>query len=179
VIVVGFLGGADALATEIARRAAAAGMGARIEMVGVTAPSPEGDARLIELAASNVGHATVLRTSAPSLDAKDLDLALRYLPEVRCVALAQPPARLLETALAVADWAGATLVLVGPLEVDALATLDAWAAAGPIVLDPPGDSDPDGTFAGFVAALATRLDAGDPPEAAFRATVAELAVDPA
>jgi hypothetical protein len=122
----------------------------------------------------------VLRTSAGALDSKDLDLALRYLPEIRCVVLARPPARLLETALAAADWAGATLILVGPLEVDALAILDAWAAAArPIVLDPPADADPDDTFAGFVAALATRLDAGDPPEAAFRATVANLAVDPA
>jgi hypothetical protein len=95
----------------------------------------------------------------------------------------RPPERLLSTALAGADWAGATLVVIGPLDADAVAMLDAAAskspAEQPIVLDPPTDSDPDGTFAGFVAALATRLDAGDPPEAAFRATVANLAADPA
>ena len=102
--------------------------------------------------------------------------------------LVRAPARLLPTALAAADWAGAPLVLVGPLDADATAALDgavdggldgASTASSPIVLEPPRDADPDGTFAGFVAALATRLDAGDPPEAAFRATVSALAADPA
>jgi hypothetical protein len=183
VIVVGFLGAADQLAVEIARRAAATG--ARVEMVGAAATGPDGDARLLELAAASIGHATVIRSGADALDAADLNLALRYLPDIRCVVLVRPPARLLATALADAEWAGAPLVLVGPLDADATAALDsladtaAPARVSPIVLEPPGDSDPDGTFAGFVAALATRLDAGDPPETAFRATVSALAADPA
>src|SRR5262245_33534614 len=56
VIVVGFLGDADELAVETARRAA--GTGARVEMVGAAAPGPAGDGRLLELAAASIGHAT-------------------------------------------------------------------------------------------------------------------------
>jgi hypothetical protein len=48
--------------------------------------------------------------------------------------------------------------------------------ADAIVLDSP-PSDPEGTFAGFVAALAVRLDAGEPAGTAWSATVAALAVD--
>ena len=148
-------------------------------MVGAAASGPSGDQRLLALATASVGHATVIRSGADSLDPADLNLALRYLPDLRCAVLVRPPARLLPTALADADWAGATLVLVGPLEADAVAALDDAPGSAPIVLEPPADADPDDTFAGFVAALATRLDAGDPPETAFRATVAALAADPA
>ena len=188
-IVVGFLGGADDLAFEVARRAAA-GTGARVEMVGAAAPGADGDRRLLELAGADIGHATVIRSGADRLDAKDLDLALRYLPDIRSVVLVRPPARLLATSIGSADWAGAPLVVVGPLEPEAIAVLDdsakpgderkaaAPASAAPILLEPPS-ADPDGTFSGFVAALAVRLDAGEQPEAAFRATVAALAVDPA
>jgi hypothetical protein len=45
-----------------------------------------------------------------------------------------------------------------------------------LVLQPPG-ADPDGTFAGFVAALAVRLDVGEESASALRATIAALAVD--
>ena len=38
-------------------------------------------------------------------------------------------------------------------------------------------TDPDGTFAGFVAALATRLDAGRPAAEAWQETIAGLAAD--
>ena len=175
-IVVGFLGAAPTLADEIARRAAVA-TGARVEMVGAAAPGPTGDARLHEIAAAAVGHATVIRSGAATLDPADLDLALRYLPDVRAIVLVAPPADLVPVAASAAGWSNASLVLVGPIDPQATALLDGPAPA-PIVLDPPA-ADPDGTFAGFVAALAARLDAGDPPEAAFRATVSALAVDPA
>ncbi|HXG25410.1 MAG TPA: hypothetical protein VNL94_00955 [Candidatus Binatia bacterium] len=174
-IVVGFLGRADALAVEIARRAA--GTGARIEMIGAAAPGPAGDQRLLELAAARIGHATVIRSGADSLDAADLNLALRYLPDIRCIVLVRPAAGLLPTAIADAEWAGAPLVLVGPLEGDAIAVLDALDRRGPMLLEPPA-SDPDGAFAGFVVALAARLDAGDQPEAALRATVSALGAEP-
>ena len=151
-------------------------------MVGAAARGIAGDQRLLELAAAGIGHATVIRSGADSLEPADLDLALRYLPDVRVVVLVRPPARLLGTAVADADWAGAPLVLVGPLDDDALeALVPASPAIEPMVIDPPAadppGADPDGTFAGFVAALAVRLDAGDPPAAAFEATVASLAVD--
>ena len=177
---------------EIARRAAAAG--SKVQVVGLVPGDAAWDGVLFELTAAGVGHATVVRSARDSVEPADLDLALRYLPDIRAVVIVRPSARLLPTAIAGADFAGATLVVVGPLDAESLAVLDqregsggsagqAWAAAtsataAPIILDPPAQ-DPDGTFAGFVGALATRLDAGDPPEVAFRATVASLAVDPA
>lgn len=173
VIVVGFLGpaGQDGeLALEVARRAAT---GARVEMVGVAAPDAAGDARLLELAAARIGHATVVRSSADGLEAADLDLALRYLPEVHAIVLVAPDPSLIPPAAAAAGWSGAGLVIVTGRGDDAIDTASAPQA---IVLDPPS-SDPDGTFAGLVATLATRLDAGEDPATAWNATTSALAVD--
>lgn len=174
---------------EIARRAAATG--ARTELVGVAPAGPAGDRLLVQLASAGVGHATVTRSAASGIEPADLDLALRYLPDVHVIVLAAPPGPLLATAIAAAGWSGAMLVVLGPLDEDAAAVLDSAdpgagptadaATAGPgtpIVLDPPAH-DPDAAFAGLVAALAVRLDAGDPPGAAWSATLAALAVDPA
>ena len=172
-IVVGFLGasGRDGeLALNIARQAAATG--ARVEMVGVAAPDAAGDARLLELATAGIGHATVVRSGADALDAADLDLALHYLPEIRAIALVGPDASLLSPAAAESGWSGAGLVLVAS-KGD---TPDTSAAPQAIVLDPPA-SDPDGTFAGLVAALAVRLDDGQDPATAWNATASALAVD--
>lgn len=177
-IVVGLLGSDGAGVAEIARRAAAAG--SSVELVGLVPGDPSWDAALFELAQAGVGHATVVRSARASMEAADLDLALRYLPDIRCVVLAAPPDPLIETAVAGADFAGAPLVVVGPIEPETLAALES-RGTGPaplIVLDPPRD-DADGTFAGFVAVLAHRLDQGEAPETAFRSTVAALAVDPA
>ena len=173
-IVVGFLGAAGrdgAVALEIARRAAATG--ARVEMVGVAAPDAAGDARLLELAAADVGHATVVRSGADRLDAADLDLALHYLPEIRAIVLVGPDASLISPAAAESSWSGAGLVLV----TSKGAAPDTGAAPQAIILEPP-PSDPDGTFAGLVAALAVRLDAGQDPAAAWRSAATTLAVDP-
>ena len=168
-IVVGILappGGAPAsvpggAVQDVARRAAAAG--ARTEIVGVAPPGPVGDRQLVQLAAAGVGHATVTRSEASEIEAADLDLALRYLPEVRAIVLVAPATPLLAAAIAASSWSGASLVVVGPLDADAAMALDADAggpgARGPIVLDPPAH-DPDGAFARVVAALAVRLDAG-------------------
>jgi hypothetical protein len=176
VIVVGILGAPGAAgerALEIARRAAATG--ARVEMVGVAAPDPTGDTRLLELAAASIGHATVIRSRADAIEPADLDLALRYLPDVRAVVLVAPDATLANPAAAAAGWTGASVVIVGPLDQVALDALDA-SPVRPMVLEPPA-SDPDDAFPGVVAALAVRLDAGDTPTDAWRATVATLAID--
>lgn len=187
-IVVGLLGSDEGAVAEIARRAATAG--SKVELVGLVPGDATWDTKLFDLAEAGVGHATVVRSARASMEAADLDLALRYLPDIGCVVLASPPSRLLDAALAGAEFAGAPLVIVGPLDDESLAALEArgsaanagaaGASAGttPIVLDPPAH-DPDGTFAGFVAALAHRLDRGDDPETAFRSTVAALAADPA
>jgi hypothetical protein len=179
VIVVGFLGTStrDAgMAIEVARRAAATG--ARVEMVGVVPPDTGGDAQLLELAASNVGHATVIRTGATGLEPADVDLALRYLPDVRAVVLLAPDPALLAVAAAAAEWSGAGLVIVRGSGAPVPGVADSGRPASTAIeLDPP-DSDPDGTFAGFVAALAVRLEGGELPERALRATLRDLAADP-
>lgn len=182
-IVVGVLlpGSSAARVGEIARRAAATG--ARTEVVGVAPPGALGDRQLVELATAGVGHATVTRSAAADIEPADLELALRYLPEVRVVALVAPPALLLATAHAASAWSGAALLVVGPLDADAVAAID-LAGAGdggtraPIVLEPPAH-DPDGAFAGVVAALAVRLEAGEDLAGAWRSTLAALAIDPA
>ena len=187
VIVVGLLAAPIAAAApviEIARRAA--GSGAKVEVVGLVPGTAEWDKVLFELTAAGVGHATVVRSAAPRTEPPDLDLALRYLPDIRCVVLVAPPALLVATALGGAEFVGAPLVVVGPLEPDVLAAFEGRSSgsagsigsATPIILDPPS-SDPDATFAGFVATLASRLDAGEAPDAAFRSTVSALGVDPA
>jgi hypothetical protein len=173
-IVVGFLGAAGrdgALALEVARRVAASG--ARVEMVGVAAPDAAGDARLLELATAGVGHATVVRSGAERLDASDLDLALHYLPDIRAIVLVGADAALVAPAAAESGWSGAGLVLVASNG----AAPDTSAAPRAIVLEPPSN-DPDGTFAGLVAALATRLDDGQDPAAAWKSASTALAVDP-
>lgn len=183
---------------EIARRAAAAD--ARTEVVGVVPAGAIGDRQLVELAAARVGHATVVRSAAPGIEPADLDLALRYLPDVRVVVMVAPSTALLATASTASAWSGATLIVVGTLDAaasaaaagaaDAPVARDAPVAINettfpaaddaltPIVLEPPAH-DPDGAFAGVVAALAVRLDAGEDPASAWRSTIAALAIDPA
>jgi len=175
VIVVGFLGAPGAAgerAVAIARHVAATE--ARVEMVGVASPDLAGDGTLLELAAAGVRHATVIRSFADRLEAADLDLALHYLPDVRAIVLVEPDAGLVAPAAAASSWSEAGLVIVGPVDAATAKALDAIGSA--ILLDPPA-TDPDGTFAGFVAALAMRLDAGRPAADAWQETIARLAAD--
>lgn len=176
-IVVGILApdAASASAVAIANRAAATG--ARTEIVGIAPVGAAGDRHLAALAGAGVGHATVVRSGAAGIEPADLELALRYLPDVRVVVVVAPQAPLLETALAAASWSAAALILVGPLDSEAGALADA-AQPAPIVLAPPAQ-DPDDAFAGLVAALAARLDAGEDGASAWRGTLETLAIDPA
>ncbi len=174
-IVVGFLGApgvAGERAVAIARRIAATE--ASVEMVGAATPDLAGDATLLELAAAGVRHATVIRSYADGLEDADLDLALHYLPDIRAIVLVEPGPALVAPAAAASSWSEAGLVVVGPVDAPTTAALDAIGSA--IVLDPPA-TDPDDTFAGFVAALATRLDAGRPAAEAWQETIAGLAAD--
>ena len=174
-IVVGVLApGAAPAVGAIARRAAAAA-DSRVEVVGLAPVGADGDRLLLELASAGVGHATVTRSAAATIEPADLELALRYLPDVRVVVLVAPEAALLRTAASGSSWSDAALVLVGPLGADAAEVADGAPA---IVLEPP-KHDPDEAFAGLVAAFARRLDAGEPSEAAWRGTLAALAVDQA
>jgi sugar/nucleoside kinase (ribokinase family) len=98
----------------------------------------------------------------PTLDAADLELALRYLPDYRVVVVAdtlEPAA--LATVAAAARWSGAQLVVV--------------LASGSSGADLPDDAtilqsppiDPDGAFATVVGAYAAALDRGSTPAEAF------------
>jgi len=151
----------------IARRCAAAD--ARTEIVGSLPADPAEDRRLIELAGVGVGHAALQRAGAAPEPA-DIDLALRYLPEVRVIVLVRPARPLLVAAAAAAAWSAAELVLVdespGPDDLP----------VEPLVLAPP-ERDDDEAFAGFVAALAVRLDGGAAARRAWDETVAALAAD--
>lgn len=154
-------------AAEIARRST--GRGAATELVAKVREGPEGDRRLLELAAANVGHAATLRSGTATLEPADVQLALRYLPDLRVVVVASDAATLVATAAEAATWSGAALVVVAQADLE----IDLSRA---IVLEGPAD-DPDGAFAGLVAALAVRLDAGEDPAGAWRHVSADLSVD--
>ncbi len=106
--------------------------------------------------------ATAPEPAGLSMDAGDLQLALRYLPDYRVVIIAaelEPAA--LASVVAAAAWAGAQLVvLVGAGRVPAALPADAT------VLERPG-ADPDGAFARMVATYAVALDGGREPGLAF------------
>ncbi|HEX2756605.1 MAG TPA: hypothetical protein VHM48_14145, partial [Candidatus Limnocylindrales bacterium] len=97
-----------------------------------------------------------------SVDAADLELALRYVPDYRVLVLAadlDPPA--LDAVVAAAGWSGAHLVALIP---DGAST-PALPETTTVLLRPP--TDPDGAFASMVAAYAVALDQGSEPAAAF------------
>lgn len=158
---------------SIAERAVTAG--ADVQVVGIVPNSGNGDARLIKLAASGVGHAAVLRTAARPLEGPDLELALRYLPDVHVVVAVDLDKSVLTAVVEGAAFVGAALIVVNAPAATSAA--DASLPATAIVLEAPA-TDPDDTFAGFVAALAGRLDAGDVAAEAWASTVRSLAVDP-
>ncbi len=143
-------------------------------MIGIVPDGPDGDRGLLDLATRGIGHAAVLRTHPRPLDAADIELALRYLPDVRVVVAVDGDPVLDAALVDGAGYSAATLILVvGNAQRGERADLPASA----VVLAAP-DQDPDGTFAGFVGAFAARVDAGASSADAWRSTVRDLAVDP-
>lgn len=155
----------------LAGRAAVAA-GATVEVVGVVAEGPDGDLALVELAREHLGHAAVLRSAASSLEAADLALALRYLPDLRVVALLGVADALLPAAVEGAAFSGATVLVVSDGEAVPLAL-----PGDAIVIQAPA-SDAAGTFASFVGQLAARLDAGASAGDAWSDATAALAIEP-
>ena len=162
----------DGAATAIATRAAAAG--STVQVVGIIPDGTDGDRRLLALVAAGLGHAAVLRTASRPLEAADVELALRYLSDLRVVVAADPAPALLPALVDGAAYAGATLVVV---EQAGQSSRTENLPTSAIQLEAP-KTDPDGTFAGFVGAFAARLDGGAVPADAWDATVRDLAVDP-
>jgi hypothetical protein len=157
------------LAVEVAGRVAR--RGGPVQVVGVLPADAHGDRRMIELGGAAVGHAAVLRSPADRLEAAEVELALGYLADLRVVVAVALPADLLAAAGAGAGYADADLVVIASTVAD-LGPLPDTA----IVLQAP-PADPDGAFAGLVAALVVRLDAGAVPAAAWAETLRDLGVE--
>jgi hypothetical protein len=134
--------GADAdvagLAASIAIAAAAAD--SRVELVGKIGDDPAGDAVLLALSRRGVGNVATLRdpshptpaasdpgddpddgtpsaappAQAPELDAADVGLALRYLPELGVIVAAHIAADVIAEAVSAAGWARTALIVVLP-----------------------------------------------------------------
>lgn len=126
-------------------------------------PAPAGDETELgrALASDDEGPADAPIDGLP-LDAADLELALRYLPDYRVIVLAtdlDEPAR--ATVAGAAGWAGAHLVV---LAQGGSAGAD-WPDDATILERPP--TDVDGAFAAMVAAYAVALDRGAEAGAAF------------
>jgi hypothetical protein len=96
------------------------------------------------------------------LDAGDLQLALRYLPDYRVVVVADMfEEAALGTIVAAARWAGAQLIVVVP----AGSTGSGVPDDATVLEAPPADAD--GAFAAVVGAYAAALDRGATPADAF------------
>ncbi len=151
---------------------AASTAGASVQLVGRVSDSPDGDALLLSLASGGVGHVATLRqpsgSSAPILQAADLELALRYLSEFRVVVLADGhEADLRRVAADAAAWSGASLIVVLPSGTSEPSD----PPSGATILVAPA-ADPDGAFADVVGRFAAALDRGEDAGPAFRAAMA-------
>lgn len=101
------------------------------------------------------------------LDAGDIAMGLRYLPEYRVLVVAVPLEAAGATAVTqAAAFAGAALVAVTWANRDA----DPGMPTATILEAPAWD--PDGAFAAVVAGFAVALDRGSDPATAFRSAVA-------
>jgi hypothetical protein len=182
---------------------AAAARGAVVQLVGKVGEDPDGEALVLALARGRVGHVAVQRdpahptpravdpddtpdadevtvppgspSSGLTLDAADVELALRYLTEFRVVVLAdelEPSS--VRVAADATGWSNATLIAVvgegrpvpGDLPSDA------------IVLGAPVD-DAAGAFDRLVGELAAAIDAGADAQAAFRELTGSAGWEPA
>jgi hypothetical protein len=107
--------------------------------------------------------------SGLSLEAADIELALRYLPDYRVLVVADSLAEpSLRVALAAASWNGAALVVIVP----AGATQPAAGDDATVIEAPP--DDPDDAFAGIVGAYAAAIDRGEEPKEAFASASSTL-----
>ena len=154
----------------IARAAAAAG--GPVELVARVPDDTAGDRWLHGLTAAGIGHVATLRgpagADAAPLDAADLELALRYLGDVSTIVVTDlDDGPSLTVAAAAAGWSGASLIVVVPPG----AVVPAPIPDRTFVFEAPA-SDPDGAFATLVGSLATRLDGGMDPAAAFAEALA-------
>ena len=113
-----------------------------------------------------------IATAGLGIDAADLELALRYLPDYRVIVAApglDPGA--MATVVAAAGWAGARLVIVD----DGAVSGEALPEDATVLAQPPA---PDAAFAAVVARYAVELDRGSEPGAAFATASAAVGWQP-
>jgi sugar/nucleoside kinase (ribokinase family) len=109
----------------------------------------------------------------PALDAGDIDLALKFLPQARVIVLAGPlPEAAVTAAVEGAAFAGARLVVLVPA-----GAVPPAVPAEATVLEAP--SDDDGSFGRLVGIFAGALDSGVDPAAAFSEAVSTAGWEPA
>ena len=109
--------------------------------------------------------------AGPALDAGDVELALRYLPDYDVVVIAQQLDPAATTAVIdAARWANAWLIAIASSAAPGL-------PADTTVLEPPGE-DAAGAFATVVGRYAAALDRGDDPGEAFGAAYRDLGWTP-
>jgi sugar/nucleoside kinase (ribokinase family) len=107
----------------------------------------------------------------PSLEAADVELALRYLPDQRVILVAEPQTDGVVAAVSeAADYAGARLVVV--------TASSSQRPARAFVVEPPAD-DLDGLFGSLLGELAVLLDRGVAPDEALRGLAARAGAAPA
>ncbi len=177
---------------------AAAADGQRVELVGRLGDDPAGDAVLLALARHGVGHVAMLRDPSrpttvvpdedepsdpdapgegahpsldpprPTLDAADLDLALRYLPELAVIVAVHLDGDVLATAFAATGWAETSLIVVVPTDAVAPDGLPEGAVTLAVA-----DEDESGAGA-LIGRYAAALDRGEPGEQAYTDLVAAV-----
>ena len=166
-----------------------AGLGVPVELLGSVGDDEEGDRVIVAFGRAGVGHAAVLRDPAartpilsgagspghatgplPRLEAADIELGLRYLPECRVLVLPEPledGAR--SAALEGAAFHGAAVIAVVPEGVPVPEDL---AAAATVLAVPDPAFGPGAAFTAFVSAYAAGLARGTDPRESFRAALA-------
>ena len=141
---------------------AAAGSGAKVELVGSVTDDGAGDATITELGRNGIGHAALLRmptTGEPRLDAADIELGLSYVSDCRVLVIADElDGAALAAAIEGAQYHRAHLVVAGSLPADAKARAAPQLPDDATVLAAPAEDD--GAFADLVGRYAAQLDAG-------------------
>lgn len=171
------------LAAQIALATAAAGV--PVELVGSIGDDDTGDAVTVALGRRGVGHAALLRIggaatvrdddSPPTrLDARDVDLGLRYISDLSAIVVAEPlPPDVTAVVAEAAAYHSAPLIAVAPAGAEPDGSL--VAANATVLSVPAGSSAP---FARLVAAYASDLVRGVAPAAAFERAVVAAGWEP-
>lgn len=112
-----------------------------------------------------------VRDAAPTLDAADVGLAMRYLDDYRVIVVVHPlDDGVVREVVAATDWASAHLVVISEPASPVPGDLPADA----VLLAVPDDAE---GIAAIVGRYAATVDGGEAPATAFRAIVGSLTVD--